>query len=94
MAAAIDEPTKTAAQEAYSRDIYAASSHSVRDSHFNGWATLHGAWYGAHVPMLPLTVEKVHNVSSLFKEGTPASRSTSPGRQTHTSPRSTRAPMR
>ena len=69
VAAAIDEPTRAAAREAYNRDIYAASSHGVRDSHFNGWATLHAAWYGAHVPMLPLTVEKVHNVSSLFKEG-------------------------
>ena len=69
MAAAADDSTKAAARAAYNHDIYAASNHSVRDAHLKGWLTLHRSWYGELVPMLPLTVEKIHNVAALFKQG-------------------------
>ena len=69
IAAAADDTTKAAARAAYDHEIYAASNHSVRDAHLKGWLTMHRAWYGELVPMLPLTVEKIHNVAALFKQG-------------------------
>ena len=58
----ITQQEKIIIEDALLADVHAASTVASRQSHINTWARLHVRWFGLHVPVLPLTPEKLRAV--------------------------------
>ena len=53
----------------YEKEKYAASTLKSRDSVWGTWIRMHYIFFGDTQPVLPLTVDKIAGVASVFKRG-------------------------
>ena len=61
--------SKKEALDMLNEDVSANSSKDAIASTVKTWEEFHAAWFGVTVPVLPLTIDKMQAVSSMFKKG-------------------------
>ena len=69
----VDELTAedaSAQMENLEKDIYAPGTLQSRQTHRNTWEYLHRRWFGADVPVLPLTPNSIRAVAAQMKHST------------------------
>ena len=55
------EEGRAALLEKFDRDVHTARGHGVRSAQLQTWESIHGLWF-PHLPVLPLTWEKIRGV--------------------------------
>ena len=61
--------TKQVALDELEFDKVANSARAARASTWSTWCRMHRAWFGERAPVLPLSVQKIKAVASMFKAG-------------------------